>query len=44
MATLAGNFTNASPIGDFTIFFLALDAQLLLNDGTGKRSIALREF
>ena len=30
MATIAGNFVNASPIGDFTIFFLALDAQLML--------------
>ena len=29
MATIAGNFINASPIGDFTIFFLALDAQLV---------------
>ena len=28
MATIGGNFINASPIGDFTIFFLALDAQL----------------
>jgi xanthine dehydrogenase small subunit len=32
MATLAGNFINASPIGDFTIFFLALDAVLTLTD------------
>lgn len=30
MATIAGNFINASPIGDFTIFFLALDAQVSL--------------
>lgn len=30
MATIAGNFINASPIGDFTIFFLALDANLTL--------------
>ncbi len=30
MATVAGNFVNASPIGDLTILFLALDAQLLL--------------
>ena len=33
MATIAGNFINASPIGDFTIFFLALDAQILLTPG-----------
>lgn len=44
MATIAGNFTNASPIGDFTVFFLALDAQLILSDGENKRTIALREF
>jgi xanthine dehydrogenase small subunit len=28
MATLAGNFVNASPIGDMTIWFLALDAEI----------------
>ena len=44
MATIAGNFTNASPIGDFTVFFLALDAQLILSDGENKRTIALRKF
>ena len=33
MATIAGNFINASPIGDFTIFFLALDAQINLTSG-----------
>ena len=44
MATIAGNFTNASPIGDFTIFFLALDAKLLLSEGESKRTIPLREF
>jgi xanthine dehydrogenase small subunit len=44
IATLAGNFVNASPIGDFTIFFLALNTQLILSDGTNKREIALRNF
>lgn len=44
MATIAGNFINASPIGDFTIFFLALDAQLKLSDGTGRRELPLRNF
>jgi xanthine dehydrogenase small subunit len=51
MATIAGNFINASPIGDFTIFFLALDAQLLLKDDTkvhsgggGVRTLPLREL
>ena len=28
MATLAGNFVNASPIGDMTVWFLALDAEV----------------
>ncbi|MFL6375229.1 MAG: FAD binding domain-containing protein, partial [Pyrinomonadaceae bacterium] len=31
MATLAGNFVNASPIGDMTVWFLALDAELVLS-------------
>lgn len=44
MATIAGNFSNASPIGDFTIFFLALDAWLILSDGKAKRQIHLRNF
>ena len=44
MATVAGNFINASPIGDFTIFFLALDAQLVFSDGKNKREIALRNL
>ncbi len=44
MATLAGNFVNASPIGDFTIFFLALDATLILNDGSKRRELPLRKF
>ncbi len=44
MATIAGNFINASPIGDFTIFFLALDAQLILSDGNNSREISLRKL
>ena len=44
MATIAGNFINASPIGDFTIFFLALDAQLVLSDGTATREMPLRKL
>lgn len=31
MATLAGNFVNASPIGDMTVWFLALDAEIDLS-------------
>lgn len=47
MATIAGNFINASPIGDFSIFFLALDAQVVLsrtNADTAKRTIPLRKL
>lgn len=44
MATIAGNFVNASPIGDFTIFFLALDATIVLSDGNVERSLPLRQF
>ena len=44
MATIAGNFINASPIGDFTIFFLALDAQLILSDGATTRELPLRKL
>lgn len=44
MATIAGNFVNASPIGDFTIFFLALDTQLTLTNGNEKRNVPLRKF
>jgi len=41
MATLAGNFVNASPIGDMTIWFLALNAEIVLNTG---RSMLLRQL
>lgn len=41
MATLAGNFVNASPIGDMTAWFLALDAEVIFNS---KREIALKDF
>lgn len=44
MATIAGNFINASPIGDFTIFFLALDAHLALTDGNTSRELPLRKL
>lgn len=44
MATIAGNLVNASPIGDFTIFFLALNAQLVLSDGVTKREVPLQQF
>ena len=44
MATVAGNFVNASPIGDLTIMFLALDAQLELSDGSTARQLPLRQL
>ena len=44
MATIAGNFTNASPIGDLTIFFLALNARLKLIDGSSSRQIQLKDL
>ncbi|MDQ6756153.1 MAG: FAD binding domain-containing protein [Bacteroidota bacterium] len=44
IATIAGNFVNASPIGDFTILFLALNAHLIVGDGNSKREIPLRKF
>lgn len=44
MATIAGNFINASPIGDLIIFFLALDAQLVLKDHKKSRQVALRNL
>lgn len=46
MATMAGNIVNASPIGDMTAFFLALDAELELWDSLNdsRRLLPLREF
>jgi xanthine dehydrogenase small subunit len=45
MGTVAGNFVNASPIGDLTIMFLALGAELTLTDASGtERRLPLRDF
>jgi xanthine dehydrogenase small subunit len=50
MGTLAGNLVNASPIGDLSIFFLALDARIetAFMGGGGSsgqsRHIALKDF
>lgn len=44
MGTLAGNLVNASPIGDLTIFFLALDASVQLDNQGQKRVLKLRQF
>lgn len=43
-ATLGGNIVNASPIGDLSILFLALRADLLLEKAGVARSLPLREF
>ncbi len=44
MATIGGNLVNASPIGDFTIFLLGLNADIELTDGKSTRRLPLREF
>ena len=44
ISTIAGNFVNASPIGDFTAFFLALDAQITLSQEDDTRTIYLKDF
>lgn len=44
MGTLGGNLVNASPIGDLTIFFLALNSYLTVGDGINRREVALKDF
>ena len=45
MGTVAGNFVNASPIGDLTILFLALGADItLLNAAGASRVLPLAEL
>lgn len=44
MATMAGNLVNASPIGDMTIFFLALDSEIVLNKNGITRTVKLKDF
>lgn len=41
MATIAGNLVNASPIGDMTVFLLALDAEIVFNS---ERKLKLKDF
>lgn len=43
-ATIGGNIINASPIGDLTIFFLALNSSVVLSDGTKPRKIFLKNL
>jgi len=52
MATVAGNFVNASPIGDLTAWFLALNTEIELSEPSAAvdgltpntRNIALKDF
>jgi xanthine dehydrogenase small subunit len=44
ISTIAGNFVNASPIGDFTAFFLALNAKITLSENDKDRTIFLKDF
>ena len=45
MASFGGNFVNASPIGDMTIFFLALNSDItIVNKNGNERTIALKNF
>ena len=44
ISTIAGNFINASPIGDLTIMFLALNADIVLAESAKKRKVSLKEF
>ncbi|WP_460217825.1 FAD binding domain-containing protein [Psychroserpens sp. MEBiC05023] len=45
MASLGGNLVNASPIGDMTIFFLALNSNLTITTEDGiERQLLLKDF
>lgn len=44
LATVGGNIGNASPIGDLPPLFIALDAEIVLQSATGKRTLPLQSF
>jgi xanthine dehydrogenase small subunit len=45
MASFGGNLVNASPIGDMTIFFLALNSDITITDENRKeRKLPLKQF
>ena len=45
MGTIAGNFVNASPIGDMSIFFLALNSILKIKNKDNRyRTVQLKDF
>lgn len=43
-ATIGGNVANASPIGDMPPILIALNAQLVLDNGARYRSVAIQDF
>ena len=43
-ATVGGNIINASPIGDLTIVFLALNTTVVLSDGNTRRKVLLKNL
>ncbi len=43
-ATIGGNLANASPAADLATPLLAMDAELLLRDEKGKRTVPLKDF
>ncbi len=44
MATIGGNLVNASPIGDSTALFLALDSEIIVGDNERTRELELKDF
>ena len=44
MSSIAGNMINASPIGDMTIFFMALNASITFLENEKTRTIALKNL
>ena len=45
MASFGGNLVNASPIGDMTIFFLALNSDIsIINETNDERIVSLKDF
>ena len=43
-ATIGGNINNASPIGDMTSLFMALNSNVVLSDGNTVREIPLNKY
>ena len=43
-ATIGGNINNASPIGDLSVFLLALNSRIQLTNGKTTRTLFLKEY